>query len=111
MIPPITPRLSAPPHTQPPFMVRCAAAGGASNHEGPWPAGRDPASPFEADLRSAPRGEAQQKPTPRADHTATGTTLVLSSPPPSRGRDREGGHGLTTRRRATDTHPAPESCP
>ncbi len=90
-----------------PFMVRCAAEGGASNHEGMGGDGLAPASPFEADLRSAPQGEA---------HTTGGAALeVLAaavipgrSATPSRGGEGD-PRGLAPSQTAPASLPSPEA--
>ncbi len=63
-----------------PFMVRCSAAGGASNHEGREGQSGATASPFEAGLRPAPQDEAEQTPDiAAAAQLYTAPTLPLAA--------------------------------
>ncbi len=69
-----------------PFMVRCAAEGGASNHEGMGDHRRATASSFEADLRSAPQDEANRESADTTLPLAACTTALGSLPEALRDR-------------------------
>ena len=69
-----------------PFMVRCAAEGGASNHEGMGDHRRATASSFEADLRSAPQDEANRESADTTLPLAAYTTALGSLPEALRDR-------------------------